>query len=489
MKTYHSLALISSMLLTACTVTPDYKQPETQDYLGETFNQAISDDPLETIESVKWWTQFDDQVINTLVTKALTNNLDIRIAAANVLETEALARAATGRRWPEVGASVSADRSFTGASTGSSFSAGSNRIYTTTYSVGANISWQTDLFGRLRSAEKASIADWQASRNDRNAITHSVIANVIRQRVQLAIAIQRLYVAQEILASRKNTLEIVNRRYSRGVQNTSAVDVRLARENLYSAEANIAILEQNVSLAQHALDILIGIKPASLFIVENDLNQLPQLNDAVTGVPAQLLDRRPDLRAAEFRVIAANERIGVSLADLYPDLTISTGAGWRAEDIPDLFNPDSLFAQLLGELTQSLFAGGRLRAEVDAAKARLHSQASSYANDVLQAIREVEDALIQNQKLDQRLNKVKQQVTEARLAEQLSRERYARGVESLLVVLETERRRQDAEDSLLQVEQDYWNARVDLHLALGGTWLSDSYDDLAIAELNDSGSE
>lgn len=474
-----SLILFSSLIVSACSLAPKYEAPETEQYTGDEFVQAKSGESLPTIESVGWWQQFDDPVINTLVEQALENNLDLRIAAANVLETEALVRVATGRRWPEVGATVSGERSFTGASTGSSFSPGADRLYTTTYSVGANVSWQTDLFGRLRSAQKASVADWQASQTDRDAITHTVIANVIRQRVQLAIAMQRLYVAQDILRSREHTLAIVNGRYSRGVSNTSAVDLRLARENVYSAEANIAALEQNVSLAQHALDILLGKKPGAMFIAQNELNELPALNDAIAGVPAQLLDRRPDLRAAEFRIIAANERIGVALADLYPDLTITTGGGWRGDDISDLFSSESLFGRLLGELTQTLFAGGRLRAEVDAAKARLQAQASTYANEVLQAMREVEDALIQNHKLNERLAKVHQQVTEARLAEKLSRDRYSRGVEQLLTVLETERRRQDAEDSLLRVEEDYWNARIDLHLALGGNWLGDSYEQVA----------
>lgn len=473
------LIMFSSVAVSACSLAPKYEQPETEQYTGDSFVQSVSDESLPTIESVSWWKQFDDPVIDSLVAQALENNLDLRVAAANVLESEALVRVATGRRWPEVGANISGERSFTGASTGSSFSPGADRLYTTTYSVGANVSWQTDLFGRLRSAQKASIADWQASQTDRDAITHTVIANVIRQRVQLAIAMQRLYVAQEILSSREHTLEIVNRRYSRGVSNTSAVDLRLARENVYSAEANIAALEQNVSLAQHALDILLGKKPGAMFIAQNELNELPELNDAIAGVPAQLLDRRPDLRAAEFRVIASNERIGVALADLYPDLTITTGGGWRGDDISDLFSSESLFGRLLGELTQTLFAGGRLRAEVDAAKARLQAQANTYANEVLTAMREVEDALIQNHKLNERLAKVNQQVTEARLAEKLSRDRYGRGVEQLLTVLETERRRQDAEDSLLQVEQDYWNARINLHLALGGNWLKDGYEQVA----------
>ena len=473
------LTVFTSIVLSACSMAPTYEEPNTEHVTGDSFVQATSDEPAPTIESVDWWKQFDDPIINTLVEQALDNNLDLRIAAANVLETEALVRVATGRRWPEIGNSISGERSFTGASTGSSFSPGVERLYTTTYSVGANVSWQTDLFGRLRSAQEASIADWQASQTDRDAIVHTVIANVIRQRVQLAIAMQRLYVAQDILQSREHTLEIVNRRYSRGVNNTSAVDVRLARENVFSAEANIALLEQNVSLAQHALDVLLGKKPGALFIAQSELTQLPQLDDAIVGVPAQLLDRRPDLRAAEYRVIAANERIGVALADLYPDLTITAGGGWRGEDISDLFSSQSLFGRLLGELTHNLFSGGRLRAEADAAKARLRAQASTYANEVLTAMREVEDALIQNRKLNERLAKVHERVTEARLAEELSRDRYSRGVEQLLTVLETERRRQDAEDSLLQVELDYWNARVDLHLALGGNWLGDSYEQVA----------
>ena len=469
------IIIVCSFLVSACSLTPKYEAPETEQYLGEGYVHKRNEFSTQELDAITWWQRFDDPVINTLVEHVLENNLDLRVAASNVLESEALVRAATGSRWPQVSASVSGERSFTGSSTNLSSSSGSDRLYTTTYQVGATISWQTDLFAKLRSVEKAAIADWQASQTDLEALTHTIIANVIRQRVQLAIAVQRLYVAQQILKSRNQTLKNVNRRYHRGVGNSSAVSVRLARENVYSAEANIAALEQNVSLSQHALDILLGKKPGVLFITQSKLNELPELNDATMGVPAQLLDRRPDLRAAEFRVIASNERIGVALADLYPDLTITANGGWRDTEISDLFSPQSLFGSLLGELIQTLFAGGRLHAEADAAKARLQAQANTYTNEILQVIREVEDALIKNHKLSERLAKVNRQVTEARLAEELSHDRYARGVEILLTVLETERRRQDAEDSLLQVKLDYWNARIDLHLALGGNWLANDY--------------
>ena len=459
------------LVISGCSQTPVYEEVETDAYLGDQYSQLNSTAVLKDLDSTSWWSQFNDPVIDALVNSAIQNNLDIRIAAANVLESEALVRASTGNRWPQINAITSGERNFTGSSTGSSFNTGTDRIYTTTYQVGASVAWQADLFGKLRSAQKASIADWQASQTDYQALMHTIIANVIRQRVQLAIATQRLNVATRILESRENTLEIVNRRYSRGVSNSSAVDVRLARENVYSAEASIYALEQNVIIAKHALDVLTGEKPGSNSITKNELTVLPILNTAIAGVPAQLLDRRPDLRAAEFRLIASNERVGVAIADMYPDLTITAGGGWRDSELSDLFSSQSLFASLLGELTQTIFAGGSLRAETDAAKARLQIQANTYANEVLQAIREVEDALVQNAKLNQRLSKVNRQVDEARLAEKLSRNRYSRGVENLLTVLETERRRTTAEDTLLQVEENYWNARIDLYLSIGGDWV------------------
>ena len=465
------IGIFCYLAISGCSQTPVYEEVETDTYLGDQYSQLNSTAVLKDLDSTSWWSQFNDPVIDALVNSAIQNNLDIRIAAANVLESEALVRASTGNRWPQINAITSGERNFTGSSTGSSFNTGTDRIYTTTYQVGASVAWQADLFGKLRSAQKASIADWQASQTDYQALMHTIIANVIRQRVQLAIATQRLNVATRILESRENTLEIVNRRYSRGVSNSSAVDVRLARENVYSAEASIYALEQNVIIAKHALDVLTGEKPGSNSITKNELTVLPILNAAIAGVPAQLLDRRPDLRAAEFRLIASNERVGVAIADMYPDLTITAGGGWRDSELSDLFSSQSLFASLLGELTQTIFAGGSLRAETDAAKARLQIQANTYANEVLQAIREVEDALVQNAKLNQRLSKVNRQVDEARLAEKLSRNRYSRGVENLLTVLETERRRTTAEDTLLQVEENYWNARIDLYLSIGGDWV------------------
>lgn len=454
-------------------MNPQYQRPDNKNFTGETFTQTQSESFHKELKVIKWWQRFDDSTLDKLIEQALTNNIDLRIASANVLESEALIRSARGVRLPQINTASSSDRSFTGTNTGGVFAGGARRSYFTTNQLVGQISWQADLFGRLRSIQEAAIADWQATKTDRIALTHTVIADVIRQRAELAIAIRRLNIAQDILTAREHTLEIVTRRYESGLNNTSAVDIRLARENLFAANANITALEQSISLTQHALDILVGTRPGALFISDSELINLPELDDTIVGIPTQLLDRRPDIRAAEFRTMAANARVGVAVADLFPDLTISGALGWRDNEPSGLFNPNTLFGNIIGQLAHASYTGGQRSAETDAARARLESAAHTYSGIVLQAIREVEDALIQNHKLDKRLSILKQRASEARLAEKISLDRYARGVEDLLVVLETERRRQDAEAELLQVELDYWNARINLFLAIGGDWLSD----------------
>lgn len=471
-----SILLVSislSLFISGCSMNPAYQRPDNKEFTGDTFTQAQSESFHKDLDIIEWWQHFNDPTLNKLIEQALANNIDLRIASANVLESEALIRSARGVRLPQINTASSSDRSFTGANTGGVFAGGARRSYFTTNQLGSQISWQADLFGRLRSIQQAAVADWQATKTDRIALTHTVIADVIRQRAELAIAIRRLNVAQDILTAREHTLEIVNRRYQSGLNNTSAVDVRLARENVFAAIANIADLEQSLSLTQHALDILLGARPGGLFISDSELINLPKLDDSIIGVPTQLLDRRPDIRAAEFRTIAANARVGVAVADLFPDLTISGALGWRDNEPSGLFNPNTLFGNILGQLAHATYTGGQRSAETDAAQARLEAAAYTYTDIVLQAIREVEDALIQNKKLNERLSTLKQRTSEARLAEKISLDRYVRGVEDLLVVLETERRRQDAEVELLQVELDYWNARINLFLAIGGDWLSE----------------
>ncbi|MCK5089977.1 MAG: TolC family protein, partial [Hyphomicrobiaceae bacterium] len=220
----------------------------------------------------------------------------------------------------------------------------------------------------------------------------------------------------------------------------------------------------------HALDVLLGYRPGSSEQLSGALDVLPDLEPVRIGLPAALLDRRPDVRAAELMVRAANEEIGVSIAQLYPDLTLVANYGAGADRWRDIWEHFSETYSATVGLSQPVFTGGRLRAQVDAAEARHVELAANYAGTVLTAMKEVEDALIAEQMLHKEHEHTELRFKEATAAESLSQERYQRGVDSILTVLETERRRRIAEELLVILKARIWTTRVNLHLALGGDW-------------------
>jgi multidrug efflux system outer membrane protein len=188
-------------------------------------------------------------------------------------------------------------------------------------------------------------------------------------------------------------------------------------------------------------------------------------------MPASLLDRRPDVRAAEFMLRAANERIGVSIAQLYPDLNIMANFGYSGDTVEEIFQQDETEMYLaIMSLAQPIFRGGQIRAQIHAAEARYAELAANYAGTVLAAMREVEDALITEQMLQTQLKHTRVQFREASAAEELSKQRYERGVEGILTVLESERRRRISEQEVTILKGRIWTNRVNLFLALGGDW-------------------
>jgi multidrug efflux system outer membrane protein len=296
-----------------------------------------------------------------------------------------------------------------------------------------------------------------------------MIATVINARVNIATLQRRLDIARANTESQRKTLNIVERRYERGL--VGPVDIRLARENLASLEAVEPVIELSLRTARNALDELLARRPGSSDELPGTLSDLPDLEPLPVGLPASLLDRRPDVRAAELMLTAANERIGVSIAQLYPDLNIVANFGYSSDFVEDIFQEDEteMYAAIMS-LAQPIFRGGQIRAQIDAAEARYSELAANYAGVVLTALREVEDALISEQMLQTQLKHARVQFREASAAESLSRQRYERGVEGILTVLESERRRRLAEQEVVVLKGQIWTSRVNLFLALGGDW-------------------
>jgi multidrug efflux system outer membrane protein len=316
--------------------------------------------------------------------------------------------------------------------------------------------------------KRAAWADMLAAEANERVLVNSIIAMVIRARIDIATLQRRLAIARANTVSRRKILEIVERRYEQGL--VGPVDVRLARENLEASKALEPSVELSLATAHHALDVLLARPPGTSHYLPETLADLPSLESVPIGVPASLLDRRPDVKAAELSLRAANDRVGVSVAQLYPDLTLTGSYGASGDEFGDIWSQDSATYAAIMSLAQPVFQGGQLRARVKAAKARYAELAANYSGIVLTAMREVEDALISEQMLDRQVRHVEIRLREARAAEDLSRQRYQRGVEHILSVLESERRRRMAEEELAVLKGQIWTTRVNLYLALGGDW-------------------
>ncbi len=459
----------TAVLSTGCMVGPKYERPRTAaDSDGGYFNAGNHiTDVNDFDDSGKWWQRFGDPTTTELVRRMLEGNYNLKASAARVLQARAvLSQVHSGLR-PELSYALNADRTKFSFSFGA-LSGGRFSFVNQNWSQSISVAYIVDLWGKLKHAEQAALARWLATEANRQALTNSMIATVIEARINIATLQKRLEIAKANTESRQETLRIVERRYNEGL--VGPVDVRLARENLEASLAQEPAVELSLIKAHHALDVLLGQRPGSSEQLSEGLDVLPDLEPVRIGLPVALLDRRPDVKAAELLVHAANEDVGVSIAQLYPDLTLLASYGTTADRWRDIWERLSETWSAAFGVTQPIFAGGRLRAQVREAEARHAELAADYANTVLTAIMEVEDALIAEQMLQQELEHTKLRFEEAVAAEGLSQERYQRGVDSILTVLETERRRRIAEELLVLLRAQIWTTRVNLHLALGGDW-------------------
>jgi NodT family efflux transporter outer membrane factor (OMF) lipoprotein len=453
------------LLVAGCVVGPELERPATA---VDGVNAWQNADDIDHVADVggPWWQAFGDAASDQLIERALKGNLDINRAAAAVLEARALLAVATGRRLPTVGLTVGASRqqqSF-------DLPGGRANFLSNNYNVGPTVRWQADLFGKLRRAEQSAAARLLAADADRIAVRHSVIAELLRSRVLIATLQNRVRLAEDNVDSLGQTLAVVESFYEAGAGRVTALDVRLARQNLANARSQLPPLVRQLGQARLALDVLLGVLPGTTADQAVDLPPLPELAALPNVVPAALLDRRPDLLAAEFRTLAAQSDIGVEVADLFPSLQLDLTAGFAASELNDLLDADSQTWNIGGSLFVPLFTGFTETNEIEAVRARAQQLAYDYAQQVLRAVQEVESALIAERQDRAELAAAQSSLSEAQAAEELARDRYERGVEPLLSVFEAERRRRASEEQVAVVRQSVWASRIDLHLALGGDW-------------------
>ena len=405
-----------------------------------------------------WLGQFNDDMLTSLVKEALAANPSIRSQFYAVEATRAQARSTYGRTLPNVSGSASVGGSDVYVEQTDS------RTSAESFGLGLDLSWEVDLWGRLRASINAADADLIASEADLASARLALTAQTASAWFDLNEALAQERVAVETYEARTRALELTERRLSRGL--ASALDVRTARTTQASAEASIAGRRQASGNASRRLEILLGRYPSAQLDALAELPELPELSAA--GNPALLLTRRPDIAAAEARVTAAGLRAEQARLAMLPSLRLSGGVSTTEDSISDAFDPSRIAARLLASLAAPIFNGSSLDADRDAAVARARSAVENYAATTLTAWREVEDALAADSLLAQQEEAQLRALEEARLAEELATRQYTNGLVSIFNLIDSQTRRLTAESNVIAARSARASNRVSFHLALGG---------------------
>lgn len=422
-----------------------------------------------------WWESLDDPVLDELIGKALGNNPDLAAASARVEIALAESRIAGADLYPQLQGGLNASRNRTNItvteversadpSAEPTITKSLEPLYTNAYGLSLDLGWEIDLWGRMRSETKASRAALQATLADYAAAQLSLSGQVAK--VWFTLTESRLQVAltERTVETYRETARQASDRVEEGIQPPG--DKYLALSNLASAEGALALRRATLERVQRQLETLLGEYPSGLLEGAGDLPGVP--SPPPVGIPAQLIGRRPDLIAAERRLAAADSRLSASRAALYPRISLTASGGTASEELGDLLSAERVVWTILGNLVQPIFQGGRLLAQVDARAGRKAEAIATFAQQALGAFSEVEQALAVDSLLATREEALRRSAQNAEEAVVIAQNRYAQGIENLIVVLESQRRALDARSAWLAVRRERLENRIDLHLALGG---------------------
>jgi multidrug efflux system outer membrane protein len=461
-----SLPLAISAFVAGCaTVGPDYRRPDMSP--PSTFRDAIGPQTPESLADVPWWQIFQDEALQALIRDAIAHNYDLRIAVARVQEARALARVARSFLYPDIGLSA-----LTGGNQVSRNSQpplveeDDDRTFTNT-SMTATMAWELDLFGRIRRDSEAAFAEYLASEEGRRAVLITLVSDVASSYFLLRELDLQREVALRTLVLNDQTVVYYKTRLDGGVSNRLELDSAVANRSLTAA--SVPEIERQVAVLENAISVLVGRPPGAVGRGRTlEEQSLPP--SIPVGVPAALLERRPDVVEAEQLLVAANADIGAAKALFYPTINLTGSVGTVSGDLSDLLKGDSVIWSLGAGLFQPLFNAGRIRSNYEAARARFEQALAEYQQTAINAYREVADALIGIQKLA--VVRIEQQtgVTALRDASQLSRERYDIGLSSYLEILIADQQLFQLELELARTRGDEMRALTQLYRALGGGW-------------------
>ncbi|MDP3306715.1 efflux transporter outer membrane subunit [Methylotenera sp.] len=451
--------VIPAFLLSACQIVgPNYERPEL--VVPAQFTEAADQAPNKI--SNTWWTQYQDQLLNDLVNKALQNNTDIKLAVARIEESEASAREIGAATFPQV--DLNADASRTRVT-----ELGANPVSRnprSNYKTQLGTSFEIDFWGKLSRAKESARAQVLSTQYAKDTVALSLSSLVASNYLVLRSLDTQIVILQDNIKSREASLGLTKRRLEGGV--SSALDVHQAEVASANLSAQLAELTRLRALSLHQLALLTG--DLNLNIASADIKSLPIPPTPPAGLPSSLLEARPDIRQAEEQMIAANAKIGVAKAALYPTISLTAGLGGESLELGDILKSAARIWTGGLNLYLPIFDSGRLNSKVEQASAKQKQALASYEGAVQSAFREVNDALVnlrQNTERETALNTSQQA---AKKALEISENRYQSGYSAYLDVLDAQRVYNDAALSYVQSRQVRLVATVELFKALGGGW-------------------
>ncbi len=457
-KKYGLLVLSGILLFGSCKVGPNYVEPE--DTTPADFRYAAK--KTDSIINMKWWEIFSDPTLDTLIHTALRENKNLLIAASRVEQARANYGFNKADMGPKIGiqAEGGVTNQFLGIPLGNNLE---------TYGASGTINWEIDFWGKYRRGNEAARAELMASFYGKRAVEIALISEVAITYFQLLDFKTRLAISQNTLALRDSTLQIIQARFDEGY--THIIDVNQAQIQKAITQVSIPVFKRNIAFAEHNLSVLLGRNPDSIVTVRNLMDY--QIPDSVPdGIPSELLARRPDILQSAQLYRAQNARIGVAQALRFPSISLTGLLGVGSNDLGNLLDNGlgwSAGASLLGPL----FEWGKNARRVDIERELARQSLFSYENTVLNALLEVDNALIALSTLKQELHANEIKYNAASNASTLSRHRYYQGVTSYLEVIENQRQEFEAQLSYAENYQRLLNGYVSLYKALGGCWVTE----------------
>ena len=465
------VALALALGLTGCAVGPDYLRPllSVPDRFRGAPDTAAAD--ARSMGDTAWAQIFKDPALVQLIHTGLKNNFDLRVAAARVDEYRARAGVARSALYPQLDANLGYSAS--NSSRLSDPKATRSNETARNWNAELQLSWELDLFGRLRRNDEAALARWLASEEGRRSVIVTLVGDIASAYFILRQYDLELEIAQRTVISNQKQVEFYRERLNGGASNRLELDQAVA--NLAATASRVPDFERRIALQENYINLLLGQGPGPVprghALVEQAYPPVMPV-----GLPVQLLERRPDVREAEQLLVAANADVGAAKALFFPNISIVGSAGRLSRDFSDLGNSDAAIWSLGSSVLQPIFHAGAIRFNYEAAQAQFEQALAQYQKVVQNSFRETADAVVSIEKTKQAREHMELGVTALRDATDLARARYSGGLSSYLDILVADQNLFAAELDLAEMRGREFTAMVDLYRALGGGWQPNNFD-------------